>query len=191
MKRNFTLVVAVLIVCVFSNAHAVGLTVRFGGGLLFDDRAEDGVLGGGQLAADVRLAKIPLAFQLAGEYWSKGSLEHPYEIESYEVFNVLLFGHIGRVMSCLFTKPVVRTSDYVYLGGGAGRISVPKIDDPDERERGIAYDAVCGANVGIFWKLGLFAEGKYIYCSKTTDNVEVIDFSDLGFLLGVSLNFDL
>ncbi len=191
MKRNFTSVIAAVLVCTFSSAHAVGLTVRFGGGLLYDDRAEDGVLGGGQFAADVRLDKIPLAFQLADEYWNKGSLERPYEIESYDVFNVLLFGHIGQVMSCLFTKPVVRTTDYVYLGGGAGRISVPRIGDPDARERGVAFDAVCGANVGIFWKIGLFAEGKYIYCSKTTDDVKVIDFSDLGFLVGISLNFDL
>jgi len=30
-----------------------------------------------------------------------------------------------------------------------------------------------------------------VYSKKTTDNIDVIDFSDFGFLLGLSLNFDL
>lgn len=191
MRGVHLTIIALIVMCVFSNAHAVGLTVRLGGGLLYDDRPADGTLGGGQLALEIRLNKIPVAFQGAGEYWSKGSLEHPYEIESYEAIKVLLFGYIGNLMSFLYTKPVTTKTTYVYLGGGAGRISVPKIENPDARERGIAFDAVCGANIGLFWKIGLFAEGKYIYSSKTSNNTKVIDFSDFGFLLGISLNFDL
>ena len=191
MTKFHFAVIAALILCVFSSAHAVGLTVRYGGGLLYDDRAEDGVLGGGQLALEIRLSKIPIAFQLASEYWSKGSLEHPYEIETYDAAKVLLFGYIGDIMPFLFTKPVATKTTYFYLGGGAGMISVPKIENPDAREAGVAFDAVCGANIRLFWKIGLFVEGKYIYSSKTTDNIKVIDFSNLGFLLGISLNFDL
>ncbi|MGB7054014.1 MAG: hypothetical protein WBE28_01680 [bacterium] len=191
MRTLHFAVIAGLIFCVFSSAHAIGLTVRFGGGLLYDDRASDGVLGGGQFALEMRLNKIPIGFQLASEYWTKGTLQHPYEIESYDAGKVLLFGYIGDIMPFLFAEPVATKTTYLYLGGGAGIISVPKIDDPDDRESGVAFDAVCGANVRIFWKLGLFVEGKYIYSSKTTDNIKVIDFSDLGFLLGISLNFDL
>jgi hypothetical protein len=147
MKKLHFTVIAALIMCVFSNAHAVGLTVRFGGGLLYDDRASDGILGGGQLALEMRLNKIPLAFQLANEYWSKGCLEHSYEIESFYAAKVLLFGNIGGLMSCLYAKPATAKTAYVYLGGGAGRISVPQIDNPDARETGMAFDVVCGANI--------------------------------------------
>ena len=191
MKKLHFTVIAALIMCVFSNAHAVGLTARFGMGVLWDERASDGILGGGQLALEMRLNKIPLAFQLANEYWSKGCLEHPYEIESFYAAKVLLVGNIGGMMSCLYTKPVVPKTAYVYLGGGIGLISVPQIDNPDARETGMALDAVCGANIGLFWKIGLFVEGKYLYSSKTTNNIEVIDFSDFGILAGISFNFDL
>jgi len=191
MKRFHITVIAALIMCIFSSAHAVGLTARFGGGVLYDERPSDGILGGGQFALEIRPNRIPLAFQLASEYWSKGTLEYPYEIEYYYAGKVLLFGYIGDIMPFLFTKPLTTKTTYLYIGAGAGMISVPKIEDPDARETGLAYDAVCGANIRLFWKLGFFVEGKYLYSKKTTDNIDVIDFSDFGFLLGLSLNFDL
>lgn len=191
MRKTSFFVVAILIMCVFSSAHAIGLTVRFGGGLLYDDRALNGTLGGSQLALEMRLNRIPLAFQLATEYWNKGSLQYPYEIETYDAAKVLLFGYIGDIMPFLFAEPLTTKTTYLYLGAGAGIISVPKIEEPDERETGIAYDAVCGTNIRLFWKIGLFAEGKYLYSRKTTNDIQVIDFSDLGFLFGISLNFDL
>ncbi|KPL12565.1 hypothetical protein AMJ74_06625 [candidate division WOR_3 bacterium SM1_77] len=191
MKKTLSSVTVTLFMCAFSSAHAVGLGVRLGQGGLWDDRASNGVLGGGQLALDVRLNTVPIAFQVASEYWNTGSLDDPYEIESYEAVKVLVTQQIGNLMSFLYTKPVVRKTDYLYLGAGIGRISVPKIENPDERERCVAYDAVGGVHIGIFWKLGLFAEGKYLYSSKTIDNIKVIDFSDFGILAGVSLIFDL
>lgn len=191
MKRILSLVIVSLLTCIFSSAHAVGLGVRLGQGILWEDRASDGTLGGGQLALDIRLHTIPIAFQVAGEYWNTGSLEDPYDIESYEAVKALFTIPIGSIMPFLFTEPVVRKNDYIYLGGGIGRISVPMIDNPDDRERCIAYDVVGGVHIGIFWKLGLFAEGKYLYSSKTTNDIKVIDFSDFGILLGISLNFDL
>lgn len=66
---------------------------------------------------------------------------------------------------------------------------VPRVDDPDARERGILFDLVGGINIKVFWKVGLYVEGKYIYSSKTTDNIKVIDFSDFPVLVGFSLNF--
>jgi hypothetical protein len=192
MKSIHVVVITMLIMSIFTSAHAVGITARFGMGLLWDDRASGGTLGGGQLALEMRLNTIPLAFQLANEYWNKGNLEHAYEIESYYAAKVLLVGYIGDIMPFLFTIPPTTKTTYLYLGGGAGRISVPQIiDDPSERVTGMAFDAVCGANVRLFWKIGLFVEGKYLYSKKTTNNIEVIDFSDLGCLAGLSLNFDL
>lgn len=75
-----------------------------------------------------------------------------------------------------------------YLGGGIGWLDVPKIGNPDAVERGALSDVVCGVNIRAFWKIGFYIEGKYIYCSKTTDGVKVIDFSDVGAMVGISLN---
>ena len=75
-----------------------------------------------------------------------------------------------------------------YLGGGVGGLSVPKIDDSDSMERGILFDAVCGINVKVYWKIGLYIEGKHLYSRKAIDNVRVIDFSDVGAMVGLSLN---
>ena len=36
--------------------------------------------------------------------------------------------------------------------------------------------------------MGLYVEGKYIYSSKTTDGAKVIDFSDVGAMVGIYLN---
>ena len=191
VKRIHFMAIIILTMCLLSGAHAAGLTVRFGGGPLYDERATDGILGGGQLALELRPNRIPLAFQLATEYWTKGCLEYSYEIESFYAAKVLLVGYIGDIMPFLFTEPPTTKTTYLYLGAGAGRISVPKIADPDARETGMAYDAVVGTNIRLFWKLGFFAEGKYLYGSKTVNNIKVIDFSDMGFLLGLSLNFAL
>ncbi|UCF71698.1 MAG: hypothetical protein JSW49_05355 [candidate division WOR-3 bacterium] len=190
MGYRFVIVIT-LIACVSSSANAAGLTVRFGGGMLYDERPPDGTLGGGQLALEIRMNRLPLAFQAASEYWSKGSLEYPYEIESYTAAKVLLVGYVGKMLSFLYTRPVDIKTAYVYLGGGAGMIRVPKIDRPNERETGLAFDAIFGANIRLIWKLGIFAEGKYLYSTKTSNDVKVIDFSDFGFLVGLSLNFDI
>ena len=74
------------------------------------------------------------------------------------------------------------------LGGGIGWFDVPKIGNPGAVERGALIDVVCGVNIRAFWKIGFYIEGKYIYCSKMTDSVKVIDLSDVGAMVGISLN---
>ena len=46
-----------------------------------------------------------------------------------------------------------------------------------------------GINTRVFRKLGVYVEGKYIYSSKTRNNVKVIDFSYFGLLVSISYNF--
>ena len=67
---------------------------------------------------------------------------------------------------------------------------MPKSDvESNNSERGILFDAALGINTRVFRKLGVYVEGKYIYSSKTRNNVKVIDFSDFGLLVGISYNF--
>lgn len=179
MKRLSFITVVILSLSIFSSAKAVDFTFRLGQGGLFDDRAPEGILGGGQLVLDVKLGKLPIAISIGEEYHKKGpDAIHPYEIEGLFVVNVF------------YTIPLIKKwKSNVYLGGGTGVIYVPKGgEDTSINERGIMFDLAGGVNVKLFWKIGVYAEGKYIYASKTRDNIKVIDFSNHGALLGLSLN---
>jgi len=179
MKKLLSVVIVVLSLMVFSSAHAVDLTFRLSQGGLRDDRAPDGILGGGQVALDVKLGNLPIVVSIASEYYKKGPIAiHPYEIHGLVVVYVL------------YTAPLLRKwkSNY-YLGGGIGRLEVPKDNEnSNAMESGIVFDAAAGINVKVFWKIGIYVEGKYIYSSKTINNIKVIDFSDVGLLVGISLN---
>lgn len=164
-----------------SGARALPVTLRLGQGGLRDERPDDGKLGAGQLALDVKLGKLPIALSVAQEYYKKSpEAEEAYEIQSLVVTNAL------------YVRTPIERRAKAYLGGGIGVLWVPKGADgaPDEMERGIMFDLAGGVNVRAFWKIGVYIEGKYIYASKTRDGVKVIDFSNGGALVGVSLNLD-
>lgn len=185
MKKFLVAVVAILSLSAFSSAQAVDVTLRLGQGGLRDNRAPDGVLGGGQLALDVRLGKHPIAISISQEYHKKDLVaDCPYEIDGLVAANVLYMVTVARKRA--EKKPVGCT--VAYLGGGVGWLDAPEIGNPDAMARGILFDLVCGINVKVLWKIGIYVEGKYIYSSKTTDNVKVIDFSDVGAMVGISLN---
>jgi len=178
-------VITILSLSIFSSAQAVDVTLRLGQGGLRHDSAPDGVLGGGQLALDVKPCKYPIAISISQEYHKKDPVaDSPYEIESLVVVNMLYVATIAK------KKPEEEPVVYAvgYLGGGVGGLSVPKIEDPDAMERGVLFDVVCGINIKIFWKIGFYIEGKYIYSSKTIDNIKVIDFNNVGAMVGLSLN---
>ena len=178
-------VITILSLSIFSSAQAVDVTLRLGQGGLRHDSAPDGVLGGGQLALDVKPCKYPIAISISQEYHKKDPVaDSPYEIESLVAVNMLYVATIAK------KKPEEEPVVYAvgYLGGGVGGLSVPKIEDPDAMERGVLFDVVCGINIKIFWKIGFYIEGKYIYSSKTIDNIKVIDFNDVGAMVGLSLN---
>jgi hypothetical protein len=180
MKKLFGITVVAICLNLFSNARAVDFAIRLGQGGLSDDRAPDGALGGGQLALDIKLEELPIAISISQEYYKKSAeATHPYEINGMVVIYVL------------YVTPLTKKwkSD-VYGGCGIGLLYVPKGEgDSDEMERGVVYDGALGINARVFKKMGLYAEGKYVYSSKTVNDVKVIDFSDFGLLLGISLNF--
>ena len=71
-------------------------------------------------------------------------------------------------------------------------MEVPKgEDEPDEMERGILYNMEAGINVSVFWKIGLYGIGKYLYAMKEVNNTKVINFSEWIVLLGITFNFGL
>ena len=57
------------------------------------------------------------------------------------------------------------------------------------REKGVMFNAVSGVRFKEFWKIRFYIEGKYIYSSKTRNNVQVIDFSNFGAVAGISFDF--
>ena len=102
------LVVAVLYLMTFSSVHAVEITFRTSQGGLYDKRASENALGGGQVALDVKLGNLPIVVSIATEYYKKGPIAiHPYEMHSLVVVYVL------------YTAPLIRKwkSNY-YLGVG-------------------------------------------------------------------------
>ncbi len=173
------LVLAMLILMIFSSVNAVEITLRTSQGGLYDKRASGNSLGGGQATLDVKLGKLPIVLSIAGEYYKNGrDAIHSYEIQGMTVVYVL------------YTAPLLKNwkSNY-YFGPGIGFLRVPKYEEnSNATEKGIAFDAAAGINIKAFWKIGFYVEGKYIYSSKTVKNIKVIDFSDVGLLVGISLN---
>jgi hypothetical protein len=170
-----------LSLCYVTNAQAVDFAIRLGQGGLRDDRVPDGKLGGGQVAVDITLGELPIMISLSSEYYKKSpEATYPYEINDMTVVYVL------------YTIPVpIERKSNIYLGGGVGVLEVPKDGgDSDSMERGIALDLAAGINTRVFWRLGIYVEGKYIYSNETAGETEVIDFSDFGALVGISYNSD-
>lgn len=172
--------ITVLFLTVFSEADALDVRVRMGQGGLRDGRAPDGALGGGQVALDLKLTHLPVVVSLASKYYKKSrEAEQPYEIQGMSVVYLL------------YRQPLPTTwSSDVYVGGGIGVLEVPKsTSDNSTMERATGFDAACGISAKAFWRIGVYIEGKYIYCRKTKGSITTVDFSDFGALIGLSLDF--
>ena len=178
MKKILVVIITAFLLFCFSGSEAAELRIRLGQGGLHEPRAEDGQLGGGQLALDLFLPRLPLFISLSSEYYKKSAeATYQYEIE----------GLFALYLSYRKKLPFKRKSE-IYIGGGVGYLHVP-VPDSDQRERGFVFDGACGANIKIYKRLGGYIEGKYIYSKKTKSGERVIDFSDVGLLLGISFDF--
>ena len=165
-----------------SKKKAVYFTIRLGQGGFKDDRSPISKLGGGQLTLDIKPLKYPIALSISNEYYTNGpDPTHSYEIAGLTAVNLLY-------MTKLFKSE--RTN--FFIGGGIGGLEVPKgEDEPDEMERGMLYNMEAGINVRVFWKIGLYGIGKYLYAMKEVNNTKVINFSEWIVLLGITFNFGL
>ncbi len=178
MRKISVIVVCILILGFFHKAYAIGLGMRLGQGGLIDDRAEDGKLGGDQLALDIKVDKYPIVASISYESHKKS----PVAIYHYEIANLI-------ALNIFYIVPIAEKRLHIYLGGGTGGLEVPKVDVLNAMERGILFDLISGINIRVFWRMGFYIEGMYIYSSKTRNNTKVIDFSDVGALVGISFNF--
>ncbi|NBC03820.1 MAG: hypothetical protein GVY20_08975 [Bacteroidetes bacterium] len=142
-----------------------------------------------QLGIGIKTAKIPLIFSFISESYRKTPLKKKYSEPNDMFLNALnliyttTFPNFDRVQ--------------VYAGGGAGFLEVEKYersDDPDWRqkpyaiENGFIYNLQAGIHSRLFWKIGFYAEGKYLYANKTENNINIIDVNSGAWMVGLSLN---
>jgi hypothetical protein len=160
-----------------SKEKIVYFTFRLGQGLFRDDRSEIGKLGGGQRALDIKLEKYPVAISISNEYYtSSPDPIHSYEIADLTVINLLYM-----------TKLLKSERANVFLGGGIGRLEVPKGEnEPDDMMKGTMFDIEGGINVVLYWRMGFYVIGRYLYANKN-----VIDFSEGIVILGLSFNLSI
>jgi hypothetical protein len=160
----------------------VYFTIRLGQGGFRDDRSPIGKLGGGQLTLDIKPSKYPIALSISSEYYTNS----PDPSHSYEIAGLL------AVNLFYMTKLFKSDRANFFAGGGIGGLEVPKGEnDPDEMERGMLYNMEAGVNIRVFWKIGLYGIGKYLYAMKKVNNKKVINFSEWIVLLGITFNFGL
>ena len=165
-----------------SEEKKVYFTIRLGQGGFRDDRSEIGKLGGGQVTLDIKPKKYPVAISFSSEYYTNSpDPTHSYEIAGLTAINLLYM-----------TKLLKSERANVFMGGGIGRLEVPKGEnEPDTMVKGIMYNFEAGINVRLFWKIGFYGIGKYLYAQKKNNSIKVIDFSEGIVLLGFTLNFGL
>ena len=179
--KKLIIIIFIMSMTVFSHAHVADLTFRLGQGGFYDDRSELGKLGGGQVTLDIKPVKYPVAISITSEYYTNSANPtHSYEIAGLLAINLLYM-----------KKPFKTERINVFLGGGMGRLEVPKEEKPDNREIGVVYNLEAGINVRAFWKIGFYGITKYLYAQKEKNNIKVIDFSEFIVLLGITLNFGL
>jgi hypothetical protein len=165
-----------------SNNSKLFFTIRYGQGGFRDKRSSINKLGGGQLTLDVRYLKYPVALSVSGEYYTNSpNPTHSYEISGLTSFNILYMPWLLKER---------RSS--VFLGGGIGRLEVPKSEEnPEQKEKGFLFNLEAGINYRIFWKFGLYGIGKYLYAQKKVNGNKVINFNELIVLIGITFNFSI
>lgn len=157
-------------------------TLRLGQGGFKDGRSPLGKLGGGQIALDVKPRQLPFALSYSEEYYTNS----PDPTHSYEIAGLW-------AVNLLYVRPLARFERArVFLGGGMGRLTVPKGEaEPDTMVKGTVYNLEGGINIRLFGPIGFYGIGKYLYAQKKTNNIKVIDFSEGIILLGFTINFSL
>lgn len=166
--RKYLIVIAILAFA--TSAGATELTLRVGQGGFRDDRAPDGELGGGQVFLDVTFSDLPVTLSVGQEYYTKS----PDPTQSYEISSIVM-GTVSYVIPLAEEWPTD-----LHLGGGIGGLRIP------QGERAVALQAIARIRTKAFWKLGVYAEGKYIYSKG-----ELIDFNELALLVGISFSLRL
>jgi len=157
-------------------------TLRVGIGGFSDSRSPSGRLIGGQLVFDAKPFKYPyaLSISLIEFYSSSSDPKHSYQIQNMGTLNIFYIA-----------KPLKIENLKIFCGGGIGMLQVPK-DEPkgeDDYATGIFYDLEAGINYKVIKKVGIYGTVKYLYAQKKKDDINLIDFNEVIYVLGVSFNF--
>ena len=157
-------------------------TIRIGQGGFRDKRSSLNQLGGGQLALDIRHRKYPFALSVSSEYYTNSpNPTHRYEISGMTAVNVLYVPWIKK-----------KRRYNIFFGGGIGQLKVPRTEEnPDEKESRLLFNLEAGINYSLFWKLGVYGAGKYLYAQKRVDGIRIINFNELILLVGITFNFSI
>jgi hypothetical protein len=145
------------------------VAIRLTQGGLDEERDPDqGALGGGLLALDVRLGETSLWLSLASEYYKKqaGAVE-PWEIDTMGSLYLLYRPGTG---SGARLQPSA--------GVGAGVLTT------GSGHKGLVTTVAVGANIRILRRLGFSVEGRYLHSRKMEAGQRIIDFSSPGLLVG-------
>jgi hypothetical protein len=145
-----------------------------------------------QIGIGIKPAKIPLIFSFISESYRKTPLKKKYSEPNDMLLNAL---------NLIYTTTVPKINRVqLYAGGGAGLIEVEKYersDDPDWRqkpyaiENGFVFNLQAGIHSRLFWKIGFYAEGKYLYAKKAEDTINIITVNSTAWMVGLSLNIGL
>lgn len=156
-------------------------TIRLGVGGFSDNRAPSGKLMGAQLMFDAKPFKYPFAvsISLIEFYSSSSDPEYSYQIQNMGTLNIFYT-----------TKPFKTKRLKIFCGGGIGGLQVPK-DEPkheDDYAVGLFYDLEAGINYHLFKKIGIYGTVKYLYAQKKRAGINLIDFNEVIYVMGVSFN---
>ena len=164
------------------DAKYADFVVRFfSQGGFSDSRSPEGKLGGVQLALDVKPVKSPIALSISTEFYTNRRFpSHSYEISDVTFLNVLYMSQLLHFENTRY-----------FLGGGIGKITVPRDNEKDKSVEGTAYDLELGVNKVFYWKIGFYGAAKYLYAKKSEQNQKVINFNEAILLLGFTFNFSL
>lgn len=159
----------------FASEKKIYFTIRYGQGGFTDERSPINKLGGGQLALDIKPAKLPLAITISTEYYTNSAdPTNPYEISGLVAVN------------CLYSKYLLENQRLnVFAGAGAGGLTVPQ--GSDSSAKGMLFDIEAGFNARLLWKFGIYGVYKYLYAHKKT----LINFNEHIILVGISFTFGL
>jgi hypothetical protein len=189
MCKRISFIILILLCAVilpFGNLNTeekrIYFTIRSGQGGFVDNRSPIGKLGGGQLTLDIKPARFPIGISISGEYYTNS----PDPVHSYEIAG------LTSVNLLYMTKLFDRERINFFIGGGIGRLEVPKGEkQPGSMEYGVCYNIEGGINVRGFWKIGFYGITKYLYANKEKADKNVIDFNEFIVLLGFTINFGL
>jgi hypothetical protein len=145
-----------------------------------------------QLGVGIKATKIPIIFLFISESYRKTPLKKKYSEPNDMFLNAL------NLIYTITIPNVDRVQ--LYAGGGAGLLEVEKYersDDPDWRqkpyaiENGFIFNLQAGIHSRLFWKIGFYAEAKYLYAKKEESNICVIDVNSRAWMIGLSFNLGL